>query len=399
MLGLMEFLEGKLGKAESQLESKLFMTDDLRDELADVLEDVRKLLLGSSQESNAAVLRVRALYLLGCGYRLMQRREEGRLSHDQAISIGTPLLASNTSDPVLGHLLASCHEQMANLLRDDDKLDEAEPHYQYAIDYRRGAVECQPGSPGPLADLAESLTDQATYFRNRGVFADARKLYLEALELAEKLQVDHPQDPRYLRLRAATRNNLGWLELPKHTPLRPSKEQKDSAELARSDFLEAIRLYDRLEDLGGISLWIARERSKCYHNLCIAERQLDHVDAASRAAQAEVDGLRMVVKDHPLVPWCHAELAVAYDNLGSTYRKLGRRSEAGSAYDAAYDEINEACRLSPGIEKYEAVRKFINRNRSALPRQNRAVESEARRAGGEDMLARKGPSISAQVTR
>ena len=145
---------------------------------------------------------------------------------DEAISLGTPLLASDPRDQKLAGRLASCHDQLANLLRDDGKLAEAEPHYQDAISFRRDAGRVPTELPEPLADLGEGLIDQATYFRNRAdLYGDARKLYLDALGILKKLQTEDPQNSRYMRDEAVTMNNLGWLELRKKTGhMRPSKE-------------------------------------------------------------------------------------------------------------------------------------------------------------------------------
>jgi tetratricopeptide (TPR) repeat protein len=370
---LVYLTESNLERAASKLESRLSMPQDLPDDLATDVERIRKILAGSSHETYGAVLWVKALYVLGWGYRLMGNIDEGRGRLGAAIRFGTPLLSSDTDDQKLARVLASCHNQLANLLRDDRKPEEAEPHFQKAIDLRRD-VDVRGGGLPPLrAALAESLVDHATNCwhlgfdrRDRSLDRRARDGYHEALGILKKLHTDDPRNSRYLRATAATLNNLGELDLPKTTPAQPSKDYTENVELARSEFEDAIRLYDRLEADHGYSPSYARQKANCYHNLCMAERRLGRLEAASRAAQAEVDALLLILKDYPLVPSCHAALAAAYDNIGSTHRQAGRLSDASSAYEAAKHEINEALRLAPDNQRYKRIRATIEKNQSAL---------------------------------
>ena len=148
-------------------------------------------------------------------------------------------------------------------------------------------------------------------------------------------------------------------------------------DLARDYCDDATHSYVRLGPYPESPPWIALERAKSFRTLSRAERLLRHFDAAIRAAQAAVEGLRPVVKDYPLAS-CHADLAAAYENLGTTNGRAGQLNDSLCAYQNAAIEIDESIRLSPHNSQYERLRAGIKQNRAVTEKR---ILADAGKAG------------------
>jgi serine/threonine protein kinase len=376
--GSVMLLQGKLTKAKNQHHSLSFMRADERDDLLRDITELRMLLEDESQKPYGT-LRLRALYVLGWGFSLTESSEKGKEALTDAIALAEKLGSSDSHDQELPVELASCHNLLANLIYRAGLPAEAEPHYQHAIRLCNDVIERQPMLPASRASLGEALIDQATNARARGLDREARLLYLKAQGIFKELQAEFPQESRYLRDEAAALTNLGELEL---------KEKK--AVLARSHCEVAVRLYVRLGPYPGSPPPIVLERAKGFRVLSRAERLLGCFDAAVRSAQAAVDDLRPVVKDFP-VALVHADLAAAYENLGTTYGRAGRLNDALVAYQNAALEIDEALRLSPNDTQYHHFRGGIKHNQALTEKRIRDGDGKARevrpRAGQPDKAA------------
>ena len=266
----------------------------------------------------------------------------------------------------MARLLASSHNVLANMLRDGRSFKAAEPHYQTAIRLRTDAVDRQPKLPLLRADLGETLIDRANCLKERGFNRDADKLYRDALGILRNLSTDDPQNLRFIRDEAATWTSLGELDNPKIWKSPHSPEDLQKVEQSRSEFKAAAILYPRLHPDPESTPRIASEQAKCYLGLSRIERKLLNFEAATVAAQAAVDALKLVVKYNPRVAACHDDLAMAYQNLGPTHDKAGRPNDAARAFKDAASEINEALHLSPNNPVYAYHREMIQRNQPSM---------------------------------
>ncbi len=186
-----------------------------------------------------------------------------------------------------------------------------------------------------------------------------------------QLEAGDLANSRYLRDNAATLTNLAELEL-----------NLKKADLARGYCDRATRSYVRLGPYPDSPPWIALERAKSFRILSRAERLLRSFDGAIQAAQSAVDGLRPVVKDYHL-PLCHADLAAAYENLGTTNGRAGRHDRALLAYQSAATEIDEALHLAPNHPQYERLRAGIKQNQSFTEKRMRADDGKTRPGQGQ----------------
>ena len=338
-----------------------------RDDLLNDITELRLLLTEESQKPYGT-LWLRALYVVGWGHSLADDSARAQEALADAIALGESLAAIDSGDLELAGDLASCHNLLGNMLQSRGSLAEAVPHYQQAIRLCKEVIERQPNMPASQASLGEALIDQATNSRDLGLDREARELYSGARRIFTDLQAGDPESFRYGRDLAATLTNLGELEL---------KEKKVG--LARDYCEDATRSYVRLGPYPGSPPWIALERAKSFRTLSRAERLLRHFDDAIRAAQAAVEGLRPVVKDYPLAS-CHADLAAAYENLGTTNGRAGQLNDSLFAYQNAAIEIDESLRLSPLNSQYEHLRAGIKQNQALTEKRIRANAGKAREA-------------------
>ncbi len=363
--GSVALLRGKLTKAKHRHRSLSFMPAADRDDLLRDITDLR-VLLGEESRTPYGALRVRALYVLGWGQSLTDDSTKGQQALADAITLGERLRSTLSDDLELIGELASCHNLLGNLLRTGGAPAQAEPHYQQAVRLCEEVVERQPDVPASRACLGEALIDQATNSRARGLDREAGALYSEARRTFQGLRAGDPENFRFLRDDAATLTNLGELKL-----------NEKQADVARGYCEDATRLYVRLGPYPDAPPWIALERAKSFRALSRAERLLRHFDAAILAARSAVEGLRPVVKDFPLAP-CHADLAAAYENLGTTNGRAGRLNDARLAYQTATIEIDEALRLAPSNPQYEQLRTGIKRNQAVTEKKARAEAAKPR---------------------
>jgi serine/threonine protein kinase len=371
-------LENKLKKATDQHHSLSFMPDFSRNDLLDDIERLRKRIDGAPTKTVGLALRLRALYILGWGYSLTQQPERAKTALADAIKLGQDSHSGPSENHDLAGELASCHNMLANLLRDEHSWEESNQHYQDGVRLREEAIAAAPMSPGARANLGETLIDSAINFRDQRRQRDARPLYLEALKIFEQLTGDHPEDGRYLRDQAAALINLAELDIPQHWPARPSSDETHTAELARNRLVAAARLFDQLHPDAESAPRFATDRASCYLSLSKIERRLGNSKAATRAAEAAVAGLKSVVTYHPGVASCLVALADAHWNLAVTYGQAKRIDEAGKAYRAALEGYDQAILLSPGVESYVKSREHVQANLTKMEKANPASESLAR---------------------
>ncbi len=355
-------LERKLKKARDEHHSMSFLPDYSRKDLLDDIARIRNRLEHRSQAGLTPALRLQTLYILGWGHSLTDDRAKGKESLAEAIELAETERSKDPENQEVTSELASCHNLLANMLHDDGARSEAQPHYAEAIRLRKELVERRPTRPEPQAALGECLVDCARNLTADRQFSDARRLLSDAREIYKDLRTKRPDDSRLIRDEAVTLANLGELELSANDP-----------ELARSYCAAAIRLYVRLPAYPGSRPPVAIEQATCYRLLSRAERLLNRFDDAARAAQAAVNGLVPLVKDHHVAP-CHYALALAYENLGTTSGRAHRLNEALLAFDSAVTEINEAIRLSPPNPGYEHLLELIKRNQAFT--QKRVGETE-----------------------
>jgi len=346
-------LKNKLDKARDQRTTISFMSENDRKDFLDEIKRGRKFLEQLSPKTLGPTLRLRALYVLGWGYKLTENSANAKKTLAEAIKLGEDLRSSDPEDQELAGELASCHNLLANLLRDGGSPADAEPHYVKAIRLREILVKHQPESPALQAELGETLIDHAKNLREQGFDRDARELYSDALNrIFKPLLTKYPKNSRYIRDEAANLTNLGELDLPQNWRAPPSDDDIENAKRARDWFKGAILSYERLDPNPESTPRIASERADVYLRLSKTERRLRNFESAIRAAQAAVDGLISVKTFHPGVAECHAALADAYDNLAITYGLATRPKDALLAYQDAATEFDQARRLSPGNAQY-----------------------------------------------
>ena len=109
--------------------------------------------------------------------------------------------------------LAGCHDNLASLLVDIDRLGEAEQQYHRAVVLLEKLVDATPSVPRYRSDLARHYLHLGNRLYRRGERPEAEKAYGRALALQEKLAADSPAVPEYRGDLALILNGLGavWM--------------------------------------------------------------------------------------------------------------------------------------------------------------------------------------------
>ncbi len=278
------------------------------------------------------------------------------------------LLEQQSRDPEVLLLESRTRSRLGDVLEMLGFYDEAERHYQTAIDSLKVLIDRFPDDDRPRRALACARHGLGVLLYKMNRFKDAETQLREALRLRAELAARFPDDPSLTGALDETRHFLGALLARLASPgpedrelyLQAVKDQEDRVSAKPGQQENRIKL------------------SQYLNNLAILESRTNPARAEGeyRKIVQLVEGLDRTRATLPGARW---QLARASNNLGSLLAGRQPASKDAEAFlNRARDELDRLFTEFPGILQYrrELASIFNNLGRYSRDRQQPALAAE-----------------------
>jgi tetratricopeptide (TPR) repeat protein len=263
------------------------------------------------------------------------KQAHAKAEYNEAIRLQTAIHAAMPDNPVYAQELARSRYNRGIVESEQTDAKAAESDFRAAMDL----LEPLPNpdapagnSPPPAQELARVANDLATLVRRQGRAEEARSLYEQAIEIAQRLSTRNPENREYKYELAQYLDNEARL-------LRATNHLPEAAQRSR----QALDLIEQLASPGP---------ALTLEQLRIMQLQADIlVDQGSPGAKAASDGERELLErqrtpasaaPNPAFPELYKNLAVNYIELARKELKAGNRREAE-------DSLQSLARLLPRL--------------------------------------------------
>lgn len=275
-------------------------------------------------------------------------------------------------------LKAMCLNNLAHVLHQQHKTDDARERYAEAIAIGREAV--RDASADSVRDSADWQSRLAEPLANLGLLESRsgnRKLALqhlgEAVTLLQQAVLagkdfnggNRRSTLRYARNLAATLNNYGFV-------LR----ETDSAAALEACQSAAAVLAELAGQLPGDAA-IASDLAMTSNNLGALRGTAGDWNGAAEQYQVAVEQLRRLVRRSPLAPQRRRELAIAQSNLGLALSRTGNKAESDQAFASARQVLVTLVEDFPSDPRYLSSLAALSNNRGVALRASGELEAAA----------------------
>jgi tetratricopeptide (TPR) repeat protein len=247
--------------------------------------------------------------------------------------------------------LGFAHFRLGHIYRMLDEPVRATEEYRSSIERFADLVKRRPSVPAYKRALANSYNWLAETLRPTAEnYAEAERLYGQALDLQRELVQTAPAHPAYRQELARTRYNRGILYA--------TAESSDPtlSGRAESDFREAIALLEAIAAKRGGGQE-SQELARSYNNLAaLLSRKDEGVPEAKRLYARAIALHEELVRKEPRNREYKSELAKFSDNYAELLRERGELAPAHDSNDRAINLIDDLVRPAPslGIELADA---------------------------------------------
>jgi tetratricopeptide (TPR) repeat protein len=139
------------------------------------------------------------------------KKEEAEEAYRAALAIRQKLVAEFPKRSEFRPGLAMSYNNLGSLLRGTNRLEEAESFYREALAIRKKLAAEFPNRPQYRDDLIQSYLNLGNALRSRGRYTDAESSYRDGIAVGELLVGDFPERPEYRNILAQTHAALGNL--------------------------------------------------------------------------------------------------------------------------------------------------------------------------------------------
>jgi eukaryotic-like serine/threonine-protein kinase len=222
----------------------------------------------------------------------------------------------SAGDPDLQADLAITFSKIGDLSEQLGSLADAEQAYSSAREIFHRLAATKVSSPEHRKNLALCCNNLAQVLQKRGATDTARTQFDQALKLQQQLVATNPASSEYRSGIATTYSNLGLL-------LSQSGDKSRAAECFRS----AISIQQALLNTAPEDEMNLKALAASYNNLSALFIDAEPETARKWLDQALALQLRLV-RSHPQKRDYQADLALTYNNLGTTYSRLARWTDS-----------------------------------------------------------------------
>jgi tetratricopeptide (TPR) repeat protein len=251
-----------------------------------------------------------------------------------------PVAARSSS--LARHDLATSHHNLANVLGDAGKRDQAEQHYRQALALESQSVAESPGTPLYQFCLALTYRCLGDILRERNR-TDGEQAYQHAVKLETSLLADFPSVPDYREALADSYNCLGIL----------AGEQHDLS-TADGHFRKALEIRSRLvEDFPLVPRY--RQRLANSHTN-LGKRFLEAQDrqAAEPHYRQALELQSQLTKEFPNEPHNRHDLALTHSHLADLLENAGDWKQAEEHYRQAVSIRAKLAEDAPAVVEYQS---------------------------------------------
>jgi tetratricopeptide (TPR) repeat protein len=214
------------------------------------------------------------------------------VAYREALTIQRQLVAEFPARHELRQELATSQNNLGNLLRDTDRLAEAEAANRDALAILKILVADFPARQELRQELARSHNGLGTLLQDTGRPADAEQAFRDALAIQKKLVADVPGSPEFRSELAIVSNNLGNLFRETSRPADAEAAYRDALTIQRKLAAEFPNQPDRRNELartlGNVALLANERRDFTAAGAYLAEAQPHHQAALQANARSPV---------------------------------------------------------------------------------------------------------------
>jgi tetratricopeptide (TPR) repeat protein len=238
---------------------------------------------------------------------------------------------------------------LAVVLLDRGRTDEALATFRAALTIKEGLAEASPRRPEDRQEVVRSLSNLAVVLLRNGQPDEAERAFREAIVAQERLLGGLPQGPdgRATRLEqtatlAQLSNNLGLF-------LRTAGRVAESEAPARRsvDLMRGL-----IEGTSSAEPGRRQELARALNNLGSVRALLGRWDVARRSFEEAIGLLDRLAADAPTVVEYRRELGLALGNLAGCLNDSGRPDEARPRYDRAVSTLGRLVAEVPTAPDY-----------------------------------------------
>ena len=259
----------------------------------------------------------RAYARVGDIQEMLGDHEAAEKAYDDGRTILSELTAQFPDNTQYQQDLATCLNNMGQLLKNAGRTPEAEQAFRQALDLRRKLAD-EKGDAQDRLELANVSDNLGGLLLGQGRYAEAETLLRQSLGILKAL-ASGSTDPMYQENLARGRNNLGLL-------LSATGRQDD----AEKSFRQALDVLQPLPKQHPNAPDYRQELAVSYNHLGNLWR--DTNPAKSEAFYQQSLALRdRLVTDFPTTPIYRQEQAASYHSLGFVLQAAGHHDEAEKA--------------------------------------------------------------------
>ncbi len=280
----------------------------------------------------------RAYTRVGDIQEMLGEHEAAEQSYDASRKLLSELSEEFPSNARYGQDLATCMNNLGQLLKNAGRTPEAEQAFREALDKRQKLATDQDGM-ADKRELANIDNNLGSLLLVEGRFAEAEALLRQSLGLLEDI-AKTSTEPVYQQNLARGHNNLGSLFAAIGRP--------DEAETA---FREALGILQHLAKIYPNAPEYRQELAVSYNHLGNLWRDTKPAKAEEFYRQS-LDLRNRLVADFPTAPTYRQEQAASYHSLGFLLQAAGRREEAEKAYGQALTIEEKLAADFPSVPDY-----------------------------------------------
>ncbi|MBT9555156.1 MAG: tetratricopeptide repeat protein, partial [Myxococcales bacterium] len=194
--------------------------------------------------------------------------------------------------------VATCYNNVGNVLQEQGKLDEAMEKYEAALQIFKKVDEC--------ANVAMCYNSMGNVLSTQGKLNEAMEMHEAALQIRKKVLGEEHADV------ARSYNNMGVV-----------LEEQGQPDEAMEKFEAALLINRKVYGEEHVDV------AMCYNNMGCVLKEQGKLDAAMEKYDAALQIKKKVLGEE------HADVASCYNNMGNVLKAQSRHGEAMEKYEAA----------------------------------------------------------------
>ncbi|MBI3817069.1 MAG: serine/threonine protein kinase [Planctomycetes bacterium] len=230
---------------------------------------------------------------------------------------------------------ATIHIQLSQILREQQKLEEAETSASAALDAIDKMGRAAGESPALLENLASVNNTLSLSYLHRGKTVEAVRLSQKAVELRRKNVNDFPWTPGYRKALSYSLNNLGLA-------LSDSNKNAD----AESVYEECTSLMNRMVANDPLNIEYQIDLTQFLINRDVNLYDIGKMKEAESLGLDSIERLEKIIKQLPESAPLHKAASVAENSLGNIYFRGENFEKATAEYSKAVAHLRDAIRIA-----------------------------------------------------